>query len=222
MIILQTLLRLSTFLKASVLCIVLLHIFLQAIPGIAQTPGMPQKPVPQTTQAAVQTTLRGTVREVKTGERIPYATVFVKGTKIGTRTNAEGLFTLVGAPDSTFTLTVQHLGYKPLTFNVEPQKLKGDIAIILQPGNIRTSRITVTAEQTAFVQAEKTVSLTTISPRQLQSLPNIGQPDVFRSLQLLPGISGTNDGTSGLYVRGGLGIFTAFASDSAVFNVVKR
>jgi hypothetical protein len=47
------------------------------------------------------------------------------------------------------------------------------------------------------------VSQFTFSPRQLSSLPSIGEIDIFRTMQLLPGISGVGDGSSGLYVRGG-------------------
>jgi hypothetical protein len=42
-----------------------------------------------------------------------------------------------------------------------------------------------------------------LSPRQVAALPAVGEVDIFRALQLLPGISGVNDGSSGLYVRGG-------------------
>ncbi len=62
--------------------------------------------------------------------------------------------------------------------------------------------VTVTA-QAEMLEAAKEVSQMTISPRQLSSLPSIGEVDVFRTMQLLPGISGIGDGSSGLYVRGG-------------------
>ncbi len=138
------------------------------------------------------------------GERIPFASVSVKGTKLGTRTNAEGLFTVMGLPDSACTLVVQHLGYKQAVLDVNPRTTKmQNLVVTMLSADIKTKRVEVTAEQETFVKAEKTPSLTTISPKQFQSLPSIGQPDVFRSLQLLPGISGTNDGTSGLFVRGG-------------------
>jgi len=47
------------------------------------------------------------------------------------------------------------------------------------------------------------ISSVKISPKLIEKLPNLGEVDVMRSLQLLPGISGTNESSSGLYVRGG-------------------
>jgi hypothetical protein len=42
-----------------------------------------------------------------------------------------------------------------------------------------------------------------MTPRKLAELPNIGERDILRSLQLMPGVSAANEGSSGLYVRGG-------------------
>ena len=53
------------------------------------------------------------------------------------------------------------------------------------------------------MKTAENVSQVTISPKDLAVLPNVGEVDIFRSLQLLPGISGTNEGSSGLFVRGG-------------------
>ena len=53
------------------------------------------------------------------------------------------------------------------------------------------------------MDASRGISQVTIAPEQLDALPSLGEADIFRSLQLLPGVSGTNDATSGLFVRGG-------------------
>ena len=82
--------------------------------------------------------------------------------------------------------------------------------------------------------SEEEISTITISPRNLVKLPSLGETDIFRALQLLPGVSGTNDATSGLFIRGGtpdenlvlldgmtvyhvdhfFGVFSAFNSDA--------
>ena len=54
-----------------------------------------------------------------------------------------------------------------------------------------------------MIKASEGVSDIRVSPADLKSLPGFGEVDIFRSLQLLPGISGTNESSSGLYVRGG-------------------
>ncbi len=53
------------------------------------------------------------------------------------------------------------------------------------------------------MEREKNVSQVSISPAQISKLPNLGEADICRSIQLLPGISASNENSSGLYVRGG-------------------
>jgi len=61
---------------------------------------------------------------------------------------------------------------------------------------------TVTAERPLLSAAEK-VSEVTLTPRQIETLPSLGEKDIFRAFQLLPGISGSQESSSGLYIRGG-------------------
>lgn len=63
--------------------------------------------------------------------------------------------------------------------------------------------VTVIAEEYKMWKSADEVAQITFSPQQISVLPSIGQEDIFRSLQLLPGISGVSDGSAGLYVRGG-------------------
>ena len=58
-------------------------------------------------------------------------------------------------------------------------------------------------EQLEFLQRSSGTGQLAFSPRHIASLPNIGETDIFRSLQLLPGIQMGNTGFAGLYIRGG-------------------
>lgn len=53
------------------------------------------------------------------------------------------------------------------------------------------------------MEREKNISQISISPAQISKLPSLGEVDICRSLQWLPGISGSNENSAGLYVRGG-------------------
>jgi outer membrane receptor for ferrienterochelin and colicin len=69
---------------------------------------------------------------------------------------------------------------------------------------LRGEAVTVTAEKNSqTLQVVEAPAQVRISPQQIATLPSVDEIDIFRSLQLLPGISGVNDGSSGLYVRGG-------------------
>ena len=147
--------------------------------------------------------LTGRVTDVDSRERLPYASVLVKGTKNGAQANVEGFFLLHNIPDTAFVLQIAYLGYSTLEQTIDPADETSGVLFRLKQAPISMEGVTVSASTSTMIKAETVPSMTTVSPIQILSLPSIGQADIFRSLQLLPGISGTNDGSSGLYVRGG-------------------
>jgi len=147
--------------------------------------------------------ITGQVIDADSKEKLPYANVMIKGTRIGTQANLDGFFLLHNAPDTTFVLHVTYLGYVPVEIVVNPQQKSSGILAALKQTAILMSEVTVSAVQSNFIKTETTPSKTTVSPTQIANLPSVGQVDIFRSIQLLPGISATNDGSSGLFVRGG-------------------
>ncbi len=156
------------------------------------------------TQAQVQKSdIRGYVKDAKSGEALPYANILIMGTNHGTTTNTDGYFVLVNEPVGVCSLLVRYIGYRSQTLRVDNKPDNSALlSIKLNPTVIEMQGISVTA-QAEMLEATKHVSQMTISPRQISSLPNIGEVDVFRTLQLLPGVSAANDGSSGLYIRGG-------------------
>jgi len=147
--------------------------------------------------------IKGYVRDKETDEALPHASVSLKGTRQGAATNSDGYFIIVNAPLGKQTLLVTYIGYAPQEVEVEvkPGGAK-PLAISLKHTVYEMTGITVEG-QVQTVEAGERVSEVVLSPSELLSLPNIGEVDVFRSLQLMPGISGVGDGSSGLYVRGG-------------------
>ena len=151
-----------------------------------------------------RTTISGIVKDKESGETLPFANVFVKDTNIGTTTNADGFFTLFDIPSETSTIQVQYLGYKVETLVLTPEMVKDKITILLMPDNNQLDEVVVSNDSgQQIVKMNKSVSQISLSPKKLASIPNLGEKDVFRAIQLLPGVSGTNESSSGLYVRGG-------------------
>lgn len=110
----------------------------------------------------------------------------------------------MSVPVGPCTLAVHYIGYtqKEIPLNNIPDGLP-ILNIKMNPTIIEGEGVTVTAQADMLEVSAQEVSQVTISPRQLSSLPSIGEVDIFRTIQLLPGISGASDGESGLYVRGG-------------------
>jgi len=158
---------------------------------------------PVSSQETATRTVQGVVRDSTRGETLPYASITIPGTTIRTSSNRDGFFALMGAPADTFTLRVAFLGYRATEFVVEPDSAIGMLNIDMAPVPIELTGITVVAEESRMISTVREISRVTASPAVMAVLPNVGEADVFRSLQLLPGISGTNESSSGLYVRGG-------------------
>lgn len=157
----------------------------------------------RTVLAQESVTISGTVKEAKSGETLPHANVRLVGTTLGVATNIEGHFVLVGVPAGVQTIRVSYLGFLSVEMKFDTHELSGPLSIELVAATEELDEILVTAENYSIMKTAEYVSRVTISPKDLSVLPNIGEVDIFRALQLLPGISGTNEGSSGLFVRGG-------------------
>ena len=149
--------------------------------------------------------LHGYVVDGQSGEALPYATVSLKGRPAGAITNVDGYFVIVDAPAVVCTLQVSFIGYAWKETAVDNSRVRSQpLRIQLEVAVIDLEQTVVTAEEEYQIwRPADEVSQVSFSPRQLDYLPTLGEADVFRSLQLLPGISGVSDGSSGLYIRGG-------------------
>lgn len=152
-----------------------------------------------------QTDIRvsGIIKDAKSNESVPFATVVVVGTINGATSNEDGYFTLFHVPSDTSTLEVSSVGYKNTRLFLSPEMDLTNVLMKAEPSSIDLREVEVVAERDELMRVSEKVSVVTMSPRKIATLPNAGERDIFRSFQLLPGISGSNEGSSGLYVRGG-------------------
>lgn len=149
-------------------------------------------------------TLTGLIRDRSTGEALPFANVMIKGTNIGTTTNADGYFTLQKVPSDTSVIIAQYVGYEKTEIFLTPMTPKKNLLIEVRPSGQNLKAVTVTGYKEDVVLIGKTdVSVLKMTPKKLEQLPNVGERDVMRSFQLMPGVSASNESSSGLYVRGG-------------------
>ena len=150
-----------------------------------------------------QLSLSGRVEEANTHEPLPLASVVLKYSGKGTSTNADGFFTLLNIPSDTSTLRVSYIGYNSSEVKLSSATFEGKLTIVLQPSAATLSEVEVKADAFQFINVTSGVSQATLSTKQISLLPAVGEVDIFRSLQLLPGVGATNESSSGLYVRGG-------------------
>ncbi len=148
-------------------------------------------------------TLSGVVKDIETGESLPFAQIILKNSTNGTIANVDGYFTLFKVPSDTSILLIHYTGYKTKQFFLSPKIVSSDILIELIPENNLLDEVVITANSEELMKVYQEVSVVSISPKQIKTLPGVGGQDLFRSFQLLPGVSASNESSSGLYVRGG-------------------
>lgn len=144
--------------------------------------------------------IRGVVRDSVSHEALPSAVVTLADGR-RTLTDQYGRFSLVNLTPGVFKLRVEYFSYAPKDMEVTVP-LAAALVVEMRAEAFAIEGITVETS-TELVQPSEEVSVITISPRKLSALPSLGETDVFRAIQLLPGVGGTNDATSGLFVRGG-------------------
>jgi len=102
-----------------------------------------------------------------------------------------------------YIVTVRRDGFQKKTIrDVQIGSGSQRLDVTLQLSTVSTS-LTVTLDDTPLLNTTDAVSLIQLSPAQIVALPSIGEQDIFRAFQLLPGVSGSNETSSGLFVRGG-------------------
>jgi hypothetical protein len=141
----------------------------------------------------------GVVLDASSGEALPGATVYLKIAAKGAITDKYGYFTINGRPGDT--LVVQFIGYKraflPLNESFSPP-----VSIRLSTAPFISDEVVVVSE--AISNKDRAVSSISFSPMQLTAQPSfMGQRDLFKSMQTLPGVQPGTEGSAGLYVRGG-------------------
>lgn len=147
--------------------------------------------------------ISGQIVDMESRETLPFADVLIKGKTSGTSTNVDGFFSLQGVSTDTFTLVVMYVGYNSKEIFINKGKKNISSMKIEMSSGIQLEEISVVANSFKVLKTTDGVSSVQLSPQKIALLPNVGEVDIFRSLQLLPGVSGSNESSSGLYVRGG-------------------
>jgi hypothetical protein len=165
-------------------------------PLIFAFPGSPENEIPKSA------TISGFVRDAKNGETLTGAVIYPKeNPAVGITTNSYGYYSLT-LPTGNYTIIVQYLGYKAKSIPVElKENLK--LTVDMEEASIALQEITITGEKSnSNVVSGEIISK--INVREIQNIPVIlGEKDILKTIQLLPGVSPAGEGNAGFYVRGG-------------------
>lgn len=147
-------------------------------------------------------TVSGHIRDAENGEELLGATVYVKELKRGTITNNYGFYSLSLEPGK-YTLVYSYVGYKKQSFTIE---LDMDIKknIELQPSSQELNTVTVSGEKEDENVSSTQMSTVKMKSKTMAKIPALmGEIDVLKTIQLLPGVQSAGEGSTGFSVRGG-------------------
>ena len=146
----------------------------------------------------------GRALDKETGEPIPFANVFIPELMIGDISQNDGSFSVLNISTRSCTLNISYIGYEtekvPILF---PKGENVFHEIFISPKVLTTKTVSIMGTTREFMDRSNSPGQISFSPRHISTLPNLGEVDIFRSLQLLPGIQLGLGGTSGLNIRGG-------------------
>ena len=152
-------------------------------------------------QTAHSVHIEGTVRALD-GAVLPGATVHVFGTRLTTTTDGAGHYILdfTQAPGRIFVDVVLENFARNTVAVAIAGPLTTTLDFALTPSF--ASNIVVISD-VPMLNTTDEISRIKLVPAQVAVLPSLGERDIFRAFQLLPGVAGSNEAASGLFVRGG-------------------
>ena len=147
--------------------------------------------------------ISGFVSDSSSGEALIGANVFLRETGQGMATDINGYYIIQDIVPGNYTIMVSYIGFDMYKQNI---KLNDDeskkININLVEQVVELTEVEVTAEK---LHRKNNIqpSKINLSPRMMKAAPALAEPDLFRTIQALPGVLTTSEFSTGLVIRGG-------------------
>jgi len=147
-------------------------------------------------------TISGYVKDAKNGEWLTGATIFQQGSGIGASANEYGFYSLT-LQKGEYVIGVSLIGYRTFTFAVNLDKNITKTFELSEEGK-DLEEVEVTAEAADRNVKSVEMSVAKLDIKQINKIPALlGEVDIVRAIQLLPGVTTVGEGASGFNVRGG-------------------
>lgn len=145
--------------------------------------------------------LSGHVLDADTRQPLVGATVIDQDSKVGCITDTIGKFSLRLSGEAPFDLTASYTGFRQESLIVGNDTLF--VEFCLEKDNLLPN-VTVYGSRDDVGTSSSQMSAVSLSVSEIKSIPSyLGEPDVLKGLQKLPGVTTANEGQAGIYVRGG-------------------
>ena len=154
----------------------------------------------EATEAQKRFTISGYVSSAATGERLMDANiVLLQNPRLGTSTNSYGFYSIT-LDQGQYSLVSSFVGYKKDTLQF---RLEKDITVHFSLKD-ENELAEIKINNSIPIEQRNDISRISIPVKELAKIPSLmGEKDIFKAIQLLPGVQTGNDGGNGLFVRGG-------------------
>ncbi|PCH76656.1 MAG: hypothetical protein COB98_05570 [Flavobacteriaceae bacterium] len=147
--------------------------------------------------------IHGTISDQSNGELLYGATVYIQGTSFGTTTNEYGFYS-ISVPKGNCILVVSFIGFKDLHRQLEiKQGLQLDFEIYSNENQL--DEVVITANGSGITNIKRPqMSVVKLQAATIKQIPAVlGEIDVIKTIQMLPGVTNNGEGSAGFNVRGG-------------------
>ena len=148
-------------------------------------------------------TISGYLKDARNGEELIGANVYVQGNnELGTTTNIYGFYSL-SLPAGSYQIAFSYLGFNTIIKQVE---LDQDVRVNMElsDDNKILDEVVITDERKDDNVKSTLLGKEELSTDRIKSIPAfMGEVDIMKAIQLLPGVQAAGEGNSGIYVRGG-------------------
>ncbi|SMD34882.1 Outer membrane receptor proteins, mostly Fe transport [Reichenbachiella faecimaris] len=168
--------------------------------------------------AQAQNTISGYVKDASNGETLIGATVLIKGSSQGVITNVYGFYSIT-LPANTYEVEYRYIGYQPTAQQVDLSESRR-IDIELLSDSQQLEEVVISAEPEDVNVSGMQMSTNKLDIETITKIPSfMGEADVLRSIQMVPGVATVGEGASGFNVRGGsVGQNMVLLDEAPVYN----
>lgn len=161
--------------------------------------------------------LSGTIKDHANGEALMGVTVSIRQLKTGAATNQSGFYSIT-IPKGQYTIEVSYLGYQTQILHVDLTTSK-KLDLEMQMATKEMKEVVVSSKKTDMIESN-TMSKQQVSINTMRKMPALmGEVDLLKVVQLLPGVVSAGEGSSSFSVRGGgIDQNLILLDDAPIFN----
>ena len=145
----------------------------------------------------------GIVRDADSGETLIGVAVYEPNLKKGVTTNEKGKYE-IELPVGNHQLQFSYVGFQTVVNNITVGQKPQSLNVRLKPDVERLSEVQITSQKPDRNVSEMAMSVQSLDMITIKKIPALmGEVDVIKTIQLLPGVQAASEGSSGFSVRGG-------------------